>query len=436
MSNSCKWIVLASVLLFAGRASASTDINGLFDARSHGMGGTGVAYITSAGAIPINPALLEGVAKLSVTLDVFAIGAQPQAPYSIWHLDDEGEPYKSYDTIRSDTSYAPLPFLGAAYRLHPRVVLGIAAYPVIGQGTAAKYRPAPDEFPDLVATNKASMGLIETGEALSVRILDNLSIGLMWRITYMTQSVSTPLAGADRPPGVVTNPSRTQVDNVNIDVTGLNFYGFQFGVLYKPVPSLSLGFTYRNKVEVWGDGFTTGNVAGRAIKFKTESGFTNPHSIRAGLAYSALSDKLLLALDFKYLFYAEAFKRLKTVVYDKGDDMPPTINYSNQYWKNSAVLQLGAEYKTTDWLAVRAGYTVLNSATRADYAIAFGAPPGISHLICGGLGFKALDSLDLDIAGSYVVLEGRVDTKTKDNAGPGLYASHGGMISLSATYHR
>lgn len=436
MRNSSILVVLALVLLFSGKAAASTDINGLFDARSHGMGGTGVAYITSAGAIAINPALLDRVPKLTITLDVFGIGAQPQAPYTIWHLNENGEPYASYDTIRSKSAFAPLPFLGAAFRLHPRLVLGIAAYPVIGQGTQARYKPAPDEYPDLVAVNKASMGLIETGEALSIKILDNLSIALMWRITYMTQQVSTPL-GSTRSPGVVTNADKTETKNVDIDVTGLNFYGFQFGVAYKPTPSLSLGFTYRNRVDVWGKGFTTGEIVpGNPIKFKTESGFTNPHSFRAGFAWTPLLDKLTLALDVKYLLYASAFKRLKTVVYDKGEDMPPTVNYSNQYWKNSAVLQLGAEYMVGDDLALRAGYTVLNSATREAYAIAFGAPPGISHLITGGIGIKPLDTLDIDVAGSYVVLVGRVDTKTADNAGPGLYASHGGMISLSATYHK
>jgi long-chain fatty acid transport protein len=434
MRNSSIWVALASVLLFAGTASASTDINGLFDARSHGMGGTGVAYINSAAAVPINPALLDGVKKLTITLDVVGIGAQPQAPYTIWHLDDNGQPYQSYDTIRSTRALAPLPFLGVAYRLHPRLVLALAAYPVIGQGTAAKYKPAPDQYPNLVATNKASMGLIETGEALSIRLLDNLSIALMWRITYMTQQVSSPLP-SNNSPGVISNADKTQVTNADIDVTGLNFYGFQFGVAYKPVPSLSLGFTYRNKVDVQGTGFTTVTVLGKPNKFETKSGFTNPHSFRGGLAWSVLNDKLLLAMDVKYLLYAEAFKQLKTTVQDKPKPAKPTVNTSNQYWKNSAVLQLGAEYKTTDWLALRAGYTVLNSATRADYAIAFGAPPGISHLITGGLGFKVLDSLDVDVAGSYVVLEGRVKTKTPDNAGPGLYAAHGGMISLSATYH-
>ena len=123
---------------------------------------------------------------------MFGIAAQPTAPYTIYRLDPDGSGnhYTNYESIRSERSFAALPFLGVAYRLHPRFVLALGTYPIIGQGTSAKYYPAPDEFPTTIATNKAAMGLLEIGEALSIKLLDNLSIALMWRITYMTQTVN------------------------------------------------------------------------------------------------------------------------------------------------------------------------------------------------------------------------------------------------------
>src|SRR5688572_793909 len=92
--------ILTVLLLCAARTSASTDINGLFDARSHGMGGTGVAYVDSAGAIPINPALLDQIGRFTISLDVFGIVAQPTAPYTIWHKNAAGEYYTNYESIR------------------------------------------------------------------------------------------------------------------------------------------------------------------------------------------------------------------------------------------------------------------------------------------------------------------------------------------------
>jgi long-subunit fatty acid transport protein len=327
--RSSGFVIVVLMLLATGTASASTEINGLFDGRSAGMGGTGVAFLDSAGAIPTNPALLDQIGKLTITVDAFAIFAQPEAPYTIWHLDGAGQRYQNYETVRSDRTGAVLPFLGGAYRLFDRVVIGLGVYPVIGQGTAAQYRPAPDELPQLIATNEAAMGLVEAAEAVSIRLLDNLSLGLMWRVTYMTQSVSTPVPTGGQPAGVLLNASRTAAANADIDVTGINFAGLQVGLLYKLLPNLRLGFTYRNKVVVEGTGTTTTALGPTPIVLDTKSGFTNPHMFRAGVAWSILEDKLLLAADFKYLMYAEAFKELKTVTIMNGKE---NVKYQPAYW--------------------------------------------------------------------------------------------------------
>jgi long-subunit fatty acid transport protein len=429
--RSPSFIIIVLMLLCAGKAYASTDINGLFDARSAGMGGTGVAFLDSAGAIPINPALLDQIPKLSLTLDVMGIVAQPEAPYTIYHLDGAGQRYQTFETIRSTPKAAPLPFLGGAFRLFDRVVLGIGVYPYIGQGTSAKYRPAPDELPQLEATTSAQLGMIEAAEAVSIRLLDNLSLGLTWRITYMTQSASTPVPTNGPPSGTLLNASRTEVVNADLSVKGINFGGAQVGLLYKPTPYLSLGFTYRSKVVVNGTGSTTTHLGSRPITLDTQSNFTSPHTFRGGFAVSV--DKLLIAADFKYLMYAEAFKDLKTITTMNGKESVRSVPL---HWKDSTVVELGAEYQASDVIRLRAGYIMLTSATNETYAAAFLAPPGVSYLFGAGIGVKALDSLDIDFAAAYVVLESQIDSATPYNAGSGTYGSHVGEFSLSATYHR
>jgi long-subunit fatty acid transport protein len=193
-------VILCIVLFTAGKASASTEINGLFDGRSAGMGGTGVAFLDSAGAIPTNPALLDQIGKLTISADVFFIASTPMSPYRVWHVDQaSGNYYETYDTVRSKTAAAPLPFIGGAYRITDRLVLGLAVYPNIAQGAQASYRPAPDEYPNAIAINKVGMALIEAAEALSIKVLDNLSVAVMWRVTYMTQSINVPIDTSIRP---------------------------------------------------------------------------------------------------------------------------------------------------------------------------------------------------------------------------------------------
>jgi len=430
----CRSLVLSTLLLLAAteRVQASTDINGLFDSRSHALGGSGVAYLDSAGAIPTNPALLDQIGKLTLGLDVFYIRSQPEAPYTIYHTDQAGQSTRTYETIRSAPTGAPLPFVGAAFRLDDRVVLGAAVYPVIGQGAKAEYRPSPEMYPTAIAKVDVAMGLIEAGIPISIRLLDNLSLGLMWRMTYMTQSVSTPLP-AKVAPGAVIDTSTGQVVNGEIEVTGMNFTGLQIGLLYKPVPSLRLGFSYRGKVTVEGSGTTTTRLGATPIVLDTQQSYSNPHAFRAGFAWTALGDKLMLAADLKYLLYAEAFEQLGTTTTMPGKS--PATAYTKAYWKNSFSAHVGAEYSFGGSFSARLGYAIVTSATHPDYALSYFAPPGNAHQFLGGIGLKIFDSLNMDIAAGYVVLTSKVTKATEDNAGAGIYGSHSFMISQTLTYH-
>jgi long-chain fatty acid transport protein len=425
------------VLFAAGKAYASTEINGLFDGRSAGMGGTGVAYLDSAGAIPTNPALLDQIGKLTISADVFYIVSQPQSPYRVWHIDQAtGNYYETYDTVISKSASAPLPFIGAAFRLNDRIVVGAAAYPVIAQGAQAEYRPAPDQYPNAVAVNKVGMALLEASIPVSIKITDNLSLGVSWRITYMTQSINVPIDTFAPPAGISFNSAAGTPINTDLQTTGVNFAGAHVGVLYRPVPSLRLGLAYRSKVVVSGAGTNTITIAGAQMELEARNSYTNPHMFRAGLAWSVLNDHLLLALDFKYLLYAEAYKEMETITVMKTAMGPKeSVNHRPLYWKNAYTVQLGAEYKLNDTFRARAGYILATSATSADYALPYMAPPGNSHLVGGGLGIQMLENLKVDLAAAYVVLSSFVPKATMYNAGIGTYASHGAEFSLSATYH-
>lgn len=423
-----RFAVTLLALTAASSASANTDINGLFDARSTAMAGTGAAFIDSAAAIPINPALLDQIDKLTLTVDGTLLVAQPQSPYVVTHSSADGGTFKNYETIRSDRSYGPLFFIGAAYRVLDRVVVGAAVYPLLGMGTQAEYRPSPDLLPKLNIRTESAAGLLEVGIPVSVRILDNLSIAAMWRVSYMTQSATQPVS----PDGMIRDASGNPI-YAKLDVNGWNLGGLQLGVFYKPVPSLRFGFTYRSKVAVSGTGTTTTTnpADGMTLKLDTRAPFTNPHIFRGGVAWTTLQDKLLIAADFKYLLYAEAYKSITTTVVMNGAAMD---NVTVTKWQNAYAVQLGAEYAAFDEVSFRAGYTMVMSATPKDYAKAGMAPPGASHGFAVGVGAHVIDNISVDIALEYIAYSVKVDKATPDNAGVGTYASNSGQFGVSATY--
>ena len=410
--------------LTSSTAFANTDINGLFDARSTAMGATGVAFIDSAAAIPINPAALDQIDKLALTLDATVIVSQPQRVYIVTHpvMGGGGGTYQNYETIRFDRSTATLPFLGAAYRVHERIVVGAGVYPLVGSGTTNRYRPAPELQPELEVRNESRTGLVEVGVPVSVRILENLSLAAMWRATYLTTSSTSPLSS----PYIYTEGAPGP-SYATTDVNGWNFGGFELGVLYRPLPALRLGLTYRSKVVVEG----TGKLGVPGMEFDvTSAPFTNPHGFRFGAAVSALDDRLLLAADFKYLLYGEAFKTIDTTFIMNGVEMTRTTKTN---WENAFSVHLGAEYAVLPLLRVRGGYSLVQSATPKAYADARYAPPGFSHAFTLGVGVNVLKSLSVDLAGVYIAYQTRVEEKTPNNSGPGLYGSNAAQIAASAT---
>jgi len=95
------------------------------------MGGTGVAFLNSAGAIPTNAALLDQIGKLTVTVAGYGMWNQHEKPFLIDRVDASGGKIQNYETTRNEGSGGNA-FGGVAYRLHERVVVGLAAYPNIG----------------------------------------------------------------------------------------------------------------------------------------------------------------------------------------------------------------------------------------------------------------------------------------------------------------
>jgi long-chain fatty acid transport protein len=128
--------------------------------------------------------------------------------------------------------------------------------------------------------------------------------------------------------------------------------------------------------------------------------FNQPSSAVAGLAFAPF-ESLLLAADVQWIRWSESNgQNLPEYTSDvrQTGAMPWNLNWSDQW-----VFKVGAQYRATRRLALRAGYDYGKmplDATRAFENIAF--PAVAEHHVTAGLGWDVTDRFTVNLAGMYV----------------------------------
>lgn len=180
----------------------------------------------------------------------------------------------------------------------------------------------------------------------------------------------------------------------NNDYTGraktTGFAG-KIGFTYKATPALTVGGVYHSKTSLGnmkGDATVsfnanvdtgmamgsapTGSYAAMTIPVSGRISvvdFEWPETLGLGLAYQA-SDKLLIAMDYKRINWADVMKNFKmTFTADSSQSNPLAGGFAGtqldavmyQDWKDQNVFMIGMAYKATDALTLRLGANLANN---------------------------------------------------------------------------
>ena len=381
-----------SLTLLPGLAKATTEIPGPFDARSIALGGAAVAVADNASAIFHNPAGLDQIKRGTITAGVFPFRSQNTVPL-------EGPSTAK----ESSGGFFPLFFAGGAYRFSDRVVAGIATYPVAGSGGAY-------DNVALVGGEDLDFGivLLETNIPISIRLTEQLSVALGWRVTYMNIQASN----VDPNAGVVTQ-----------NLKGADFAAAELGVHFRPSDVLRLGFTYRTKMSISASGNT--KMGGQNID--TTTTFAQPHAFRLGTAVALLQKRLNLALDLKYLMFSESNKKISTTMQTPAG---PLVSNNTLNWKDAVSVHAGAEYFVAQGVPIRLGYSATTSAVPKESANPFATVPAVIQSISGGAG-KQFENWDIDAGLYYSFGESRA---TPTAGFPGNYRSRSLMLGISGSW--
>lgn len=165
----------------------------------------------------------------------------------------------------------------------------------------------------------------------------------------------------------------------------------KIGFTYKASPTLTIGGTYHSKTSlgdmkgnasvsfnVNADPAASGTYTAMSIPVSGKISvvdFQWPETVGLGLAYQA-SDKLMVAVDYKRINWADVMKDFKMTFVANGTQANPlamgfagtTLDATMfQDWDDQDVFMIGLSYKTTDKLTLRAGMNIANNPVPSEF---------------------------------------------------------------------
>lgn len=353
--------------------------------KQQGMGGAGTALMQDASALFFNPGGAAFVQGNEVNLGVtptFARGA---------FMDD-----KTHVVSRTNSPVGT-PF--SAYGLFElkdssKLKLGLAVYTPFGSTVQWE-----NQWTGRFALTRLELRAIFIQPTVSYQITKKLGLGIGF--VYATGSVNL------------------QKDIPLIDVNGnyghaelsgkAHGFGFNAGVYFKPVEKLSIGLTYRSKVNMAvNDGQANfdvpESVSANFPDGKFKSKLPLPSVTTLGLAFKAGS-KLDFALDINYV----GWKAYDTLSFDYENNTASLIDTkSARLYKNTFAFRGGAQYKVTEKFAARLGLAYGITPVQNGY-VTPETPDANRVNYTAGIGYQIGKHLKLDASFLFTHLK-RTDT--------------------------
>ncbi|MEE9354715.1 MAG: DUF1302 family protein [Methylococcaceae bacterium] len=211
-------------------------------------------------------------------------------------------------------------------------------------------------------------------------------------------------------------------------------WGYNVGVLFKPIPALRLGIAYRSRVNHQIKGDAKFKVPGAARPLTASGAFKNtdveaavdmPSNLAFGAIYQ-VNEQWTMLFDLTWTHWNQ-LDRL-TTQFNNPSQPSSTLDLD---FKNTIRASIGATYHLNQDWSILTGFAYDESPVRNSQARTFRVPDNDRYWLAIGLGFKPTSNLKFNLAYAHVFIkDGLVDRLDRTgNAISGSFKSEINIIS-------
>jgi long-chain fatty acid transport protein len=394
-----KILALLGSALISGTAMAGGYQVNLASQRQIGMGHTGTGLLTGTSSIFFNPGAMSHLGYSGVTIGGSALVSK--IAYSA--------PESYGVTARTDNPMGTPFQLYGVYRINDKLSAGLGVYTPFG--STARWG---DQWGGRYALSELQLQAIFVQPTVSYAITETLGIGV--GLTYVAGSVNlqrnVPVQSQDGTEG-----------SIELDGKAEPAFGFNAGIYFQPTEKLSLGVSYRSKVNMQleeGDVMFSDIPAAARGNFPDGTTFNAelplPSTLSFGLGYKA-TERLTLAADVNYVGW-DAYERLRFDFSQNVGGSP--FSEASRNYKNAFIYRIGGEYMVNDALALRGG-AYLDKTPVQDGYLTPETPDSDSRGVSAGIGYSVSENISIDASFLYINKKERTDEANLSNGVPGTF---------------
>ena len=354
--------------MLSSTAFATDGYFGLgYDTKSKGMAGAGVALYQNTFFGASNPAsMVWNGDKYGVALGLF----NPNRDYTV-----TGNPSGFPGTfglvpgkVESDSKLFPMPSVVGNWMINETSSFGISLYGNGGMNT--NYPTATFH-----GSNPTGVNLMQMFGAFtySFKLGENWSMGISAILAWQSfEAKGLEAFGAAH----MSSDAQKLTNNGASSSFG---YGAKIGLQGEITDGLFLGATFQTKMKM-------GKFTEYAGLFAEAGGFDIPMNWTVGIAYELIPEELIIAVDFKQIYYNKVKSIANRMMHSTGFNGPLGSDTGAGFgWQDMSIWKFGLEYVLDDEWKLRTGFSTGKNPVRSSEVMFNILAPGVidNHITFG-----------------------------------------------------